>query len=132
MAATNKYDLLDGAIKERFLDGQCYFPLPDEKQIKALLKLRLSALEKAAELVNNEEQIDILSSQLIGYSNRAIVGIIKQAGKIAKRESRMTGVRGNITFEHLKTAIEQAEFEKSDEKEYKNKKKKPKIIGFGK
>ena len=117
IAATNKYDLLDDAFKSR-LDGQFYFPLPDEGQIKDLLCHTLNLSKKGQNLASDEEKIDELSRILKGYSNRTIVFIIDKASKIAKKDDRR-----DITFDDMKKVIEAEEFEKVEEKEYGKKKK---------
>ncbi len=123
IAATNRYDMLDSAFKDRF-DGQIYFPLPNEEQIERLLTANLISRSKGLELGYDEESIKELSKMLIGFSNRAIIQIIDDGAKIARRRSR-----DNIHFEDIKTAIENSDHERIKEKAYKQEAKKP-AIGF--
>ena len=124
IAATNRYDILDSAFKDRF-DGQIYFPLPDEEQIESLLTTSLISRSKGLELGYNEEQIKELSKMLLGFSNRAIVQIVDDSAKLARKRSR-----DNIKFEDIKTIIETTGHEKIKEKLYKQNSKNP-TIGFG-
>ncbi len=123
IAATNKYDLLDNAFKDRF-DEQIYFPLPDKEQIKSLVTSSLMRREKGASLVRDEESINKLANLLEGFSNRSIVILLDEASKIARKRSR-----DDITFDDVKNAIEKTEIEKHDERAYK-KSSKRKPIGF--
>lgn len=124
IAATNKYDILDEAFKARF-DGQMYFGLPDEEQIKKLLIGSLSKRTKGLELAKNNEAIESLIKDLKGYSNRSIVFIVDEAAKLAKRRNR-----SNITEADLREAIEKSELEKPKDKDY-HKKSKQRKVGFG-
>ena len=125
IGATNKYDMLDEAIKSRF-DEQLYVGLPDKNQIIALLKANLANRARGFMLANQDEEIEKLANDLVGYSNRSITFIINEAAKIARRD-----IRKNISIEHLQEAIKKANFEKSNESDYNPKVKtnKPKI-GF--
>ncbi len=123
IAATNRFDNLDAAFKNRF-DSQIYIGLPDEKQIKMLLKSELSKRLKGKNLSKNEEALDVIASKLKGWSNRSIVFIIEKAAKLAKKNNR-----DEIKPENLLRAIEECEFEKIEEKDYQ-KGKKNNLIGF--
>ncbi len=123
IAATNKYDMLDGAFVDRF-DGQYYIPLPKDEQIESLVIKLLSGRLKGKNLAQDRESIKKLTQLLHGYSNRSITFIIDSASKIAKNDNR-----SDISFEHIKKAISEADLEKIDEKEYIKDSKKSKI-GF--
>ena len=124
IGATNKYDLLDQAFKDRF-DGQIYFPLPDKEQIKKLVHTSLMQREKGSNLASDTESIDKLAELFKGFSNRSIVIIIDEAAKIARKRSR-----DNITFDDIKSAIEKTELEKPNEKDYIKSSAKKRTIGF--
>ena len=124
ICATNKYDLLDNAFKDRF-DEQIYFPLPDKEQIKNLVTFSLLHRKKGEMLGNDKESIDKLVDLLKGYSNRSIVFILDEAAKSARKRSR-----DNITFEDIKSAIETSELEKHNEKDYMKLSKRKAVIGF--
>ena len=62
----------------------------------------------------------------MGHSNRSIVFILDEAGKIAKKDNR-----SDINFNHVKEAIEKSDLEKPDESKYISENKKAKsTIGF--
>ena len=63
IAATNKFDLLDEAFVSRFSETQ-YVGLPDEEQIKALIKHVYSDKSKAQKLLSDENAINKLSCSL--------------------------------------------------------------------
>ena len=123
IAATNQIDILDDAFKERF-DGQMYFPLPDKEQIKDYLITSLLLKEKGENLAKNEDDIEKLTNEFEGYSTRAISFMLEDAAKRARRNQRR-----DITFEDVKSAIENSEQTKHDEKQYK-KNRKTRNIGF--
>ncbi len=123
IAATNRYDILDTAFKDRF-DSQIYFPMPDEKQIENLLTSSLLSRKKGYVLANNQDEIKELSKMLKGYSNRAIIQIIDDSAKYARKRSR-----DDISFDDVKKAIETTDHEKIKEADYKQEEKRAKI-GF--
>lgn len=123
IAATNRYDDLDEAFKSRF-DGHVYFSLSDGAQIKNLLKSLLSSRKKGLNLAQSDEQLEILSKMLIGYSNRSITFFVDEASKLARKNNRR-----DITFEDVKDVINNSEYEKVNENSYK-KSNNRKTIGF--
>lgn len=124
-AATNRFDSLDEAFKARF-DGQFYIGLPNEETIKSLVEKELSKKQKGQTLASNDEEISELSKMFMGHSNRSIVFILDEAGKIAKKDNR-----SDINFNHVKEAIEKSDLEKPDESKYISENKKAKsTIGF--
>ncbi len=124
IAATNKYDNLDEAFIARF-DSQKYIGLPDKTQIIALLKNSLSKRTKGQTLAQNEEELEKLARQLLGYSNRTIVFIVDAAAKSARRNKR-----SEITSDEILKALNEADFAKSDESEYKKESDKKRSAGF--
>ena len=125
IAATNKFDLLDEAFVSRFSETQ-YVGLPDEEQIKALIKHVYSDKSKAQKLLSDENAINKLSCSLKGYSNRSIVFILNEASRIAKKNNR-----SDVTEAHIMEAIEKSDFEKPVEKDFQKKSKfQQRRIGF--
>lgn len=112
-AATNKYNLLDDAFISRF-DSVKYISLPEIEQIKALLENYLSKRSKGLELSQNKEDLEKLSKEMSGYSNRSIVFILDEACKIAKRDNR-----SNIRLNHIEEVIKKSNMQKVDEVDYK-------------
>ena len=124
-AATNRFDNLDEAFKARF-DGQYYIGLPDEEAIEKLVQKELSKKQKGQVLASKEDEIKELSRLFKGHSNRSIVFILDEAGKLAKKENRT-----DINSSHVKKAVETSELEKPKEEKYQTQKNKPKRqIGF--
>ncbi|MBQ2984383.1 MAG: ATP-binding protein [Candidatus Gastranaerophilales bacterium] len=124
IAATNKHNLLDEAFVSRF-DGQKYIGLPEKEQIINLIKKNLSTKEKGAELALNEDELNSLADEMIGYSNRSIVFILDNAAKIARKDSR-----SDISAKHIKQALDECDFDKIDESKYEKNRKKSNKIGF--
>lgn len=125
VAATNKYNLLDTAIKRRFTD-KCLVSVPDFETRKFLIKNFFSKIQKGQDFLQNEENIDKIASQLDGYSNDSICKIAEASGKIAKKRNR-----DNITYEDFVKAIQTTTEEKPNLKEYlADKDKKKTTIGF--
>ena len=122
-AATNKYDLLDEAFKDRF-DGKAEFPLFNPSEIKLLLEKLLSSRKKGIELAQNEDDTTKLANTLYGYSNRTIVYIVGEASKLAKRDGRR-----NISCSDIMNIISEGDFDKVDTKKYHKASKKG-VIGF--
>ncbi|MBQ3641353.1 ATP-binding protein [bacterium] len=125
IGATNKFKLLDPALKSRF-EAKSFVGLPDSKAIKALIKKSLKLLDKGQQLLSSEDDLDVISKMLNGYSNRSIVAINKKAALNAMRRDR-----ADIAVEDYEKAIKEADEEKPDIREYEseNSSKKPKI-GF--
>lgn len=125
IGATNKYGLLDPAVKRRF-DSKVFVDIPDEESIKALLQKNLSTLKKGQELLANDEDIQKIAKMLQGYSNSSICIISKDAAMNALRRGR-----ANIALQDYENAIKTTGEEKPDRKEYlADSKKESKKIGF--
>lgn len=127
IAATNRYDGLDAAIKSRF-DYEKFVGLPSKKSIASLVAFELRKSGKKGEsLANNKEEIEKIAEKLVGYSNRSVSFIMDSARRIAKNDNR-----SEIKPEHVLKAIEEKDFEKTNNSEYqKNASKQKSILGFG-
>lgn len=125
IGATNKYNLLDPAVKRRF-DSKVFVGLPDTDAISALLKKNLSSMKKGEKLLSNEEELQKIAKMLNGYSNSSICAISKEAALFALRRNR-----ADISVEDYENAIKKTGEEKPDSKEYlSDSKKESKKIGF--
>ena len=125
IGATNKYDILDPAIRRRF-DSKILVGLPDEESRKALIKKNLTPLSKGQVLLQNEEEIEKIAKQLDGYTNSSICNISKQASLNALQRGR-----ADISLEDYEKAIKETTEEKPNPKQYEPEStKKPKKIGF--
>lgn len=125
IGATNKYNLLDSAVKRRF-DSKVFVGLPDTDAITALLKKNLSQLKKGQKLLSNEEELQKIAKLLNGYSNSSICIISKEAALSALRRGR-----ADISVDDYENAIKKTGEEKPDVKEYiSDSKRESKKIGF--
>lgn len=125
IGATNRYDMLDSAAKRR-MNFKCYIGLPSEKEIAKLLSNKLSDMTKGAELSEDKEALEKISSKLKGYSPSNINDMINDAAKIACKNNRA------IKASDFDTVLKEGVWEKIDESEYlpENKQKPKNPIGF--
>lgn len=112
IGATNKYNLLDPAIRRRF-DKRIFVDIPDIESIKALVKKTLAPLKKAQKLLTSDSEIDLIANKLQGYSNSSICNITKEAALNAMRRNR-----SEIQMIDFDKAIESTSEEKPDRKIY--------------
>ena len=86
IAATNRADVLDKALMRagRF-DRQIFVDLPDVRERKAIFKVHLRPLKKAANL-----DVDFLSKQTPGFSGADIANVCNEAALIAARKNKKT------------------------------------------
>lgn len=125
IGATNKYDILDPAVKRRF-DSKVFVDIPDEKSIKALLEKNLKPLKKGQKLLSSPKDLETISRLLKGFSNSSICTISKEAALNAMRRDR-----ADIAVEDYKKVIETTGEEKPDRKLYlAESKKSSNRIGF--
>ena len=84
IAATNRADVLDKALMRagRF-DRQIFVDLPDVRERKAIFKVHLRPLKKAANL-----DVDFLSKQTPGFSGADIANVCNEAALIAARKNK--------------------------------------------
>ncbi len=126
ISATNKYDLLDPALRRRF-DHKILVDVPDEQARKALIVHTLKPLKKAANILSNSNQINQITKLLNGYSNKSVCSITKQAALNALERSR-----ADIEIQDFEAAVEKTTEDKIDRTLYlsSSKKEKDKKIGF--
>lgn len=94
LAATNHENILDSAIWRRF-DEAIEFPLPDQKQLISLLKLKLRGIRRQFELDDKE-----LLAEFEGKSGADVERVVRRAAK------RMI-LRGQefLTIKELRNAL---------------------------
>ena len=125
IGATNKFNLLDPAIRRRF-DTKVFVDVPDFDSRKALVIKNLSAMKKGVKLLNSPDDIELIAKKLEGYSNSSICIISKQAALNAMRRNR-----ADISVDDYANAIESTSEEKPDINIYKSDSlKSNKKIGF--
>lgn len=132
---TNKYDIMDPAIRRRF-DTQVYVGLPDEEARKSLLKLFFSRNNKSQALSNNEEAISKLAKETESFPISALEDMVNGACDIPKKEAkeaRKEGkiIRRDVTANDFETILSKVESQNKKIKEdlYKTKATRPQI-GF--
>ena len=126
IGATNKFNLLDPAIRRRF-DSKVFVDVPDMDSRKDLLIKNLSSLTKGQELLSTQDDIETIAKKLDGFSNSSICIITKQAALNAMRRNR-----SDISVEDFIKAIETTTEEKPDINLYRPDSSQTKRkIGFG-
>ncbi len=124
LAATNKYQLLDPAVKRRFTT-KTFVDVPDDKARIALLKHRLSSVKKGQNLAENQDSLSKISKQLDGFSNDSICKITYNASMNALERDR-----AEIDIQDFEKAIEETTEEKPDRIDYSEKNRPKEIKGF--
>jgi len=123
IGATNKYDLMDEAIRQRF-DGHFHIGLPDENTRKEVLEKALEERQKAQNLLSSSDDICAVAKAFEGFSNRTIVDITDKAAIKALKDNRR-----DITKQDFFDIIdESSDLKVEDPSFYKH--KKTKEIGF--
>ena len=123
IGATNKYDLIDPAIRRRF-DMKRYVGLPEQEQREALVRNNLSKKKKGQALISDDEKVKQVAKALSGYSSSSINIISDLASLNALKRNR-----ADIDIVDFEEAIKTTGEEKIDDKQYKPLARKEKI-GF--
>ena len=123
IGATNKYDLIDPAIRRRF-DMKRYVGLPEQEQREALIRNNLSKKKKGQALINDDEKVKKVAKALSGYSSSSINIISDLASLNALKRNR-----ADVDVVDFEEAIKTTGEEKIDDKQYKPLVRKEKI-GF--
>ncbi len=118
IGATNRYDLIDPAIRRRF-DMKRYVGLPEQEQRESLVKYNLSKKEKGQKLIQNERKIKQIAKALDGFSCSSINIISDLAALNALRRER-----ADIDIPDFDYAIKNTDEEKINEATYKKHNKK--------
>lgn len=110
IAATNQIDFVDSAIKRtgRF-DKKILVDKPGLEDREAFLKLHLSKVPKASDILNNEENIKTIAKRTEGLTFSDFKPVLEDAGKKAKYR------KDNITLSDVLSSIEEYEKRKMAE-----------------
>lgn len=125
IGATNKYDIVDEAIKARF-DSQIYVGLPDEKSRAEILKVSLSSRTKGLALAESPEKLQSIASITKGFPNRALCILTDKAALLAREDGRR-----DISVEDYINVVADNQNLKVKESNYQSKTSAP-VIGFRK
>ncbi|MBR1616648.1 ATP-binding protein, partial [bacterium] len=123
IGATNRYDALDGAVKDR-VEQRAYMGLPDDDERKELILRHITKYKMCLDLARCDEDITFITKLLRPYSPRSIIAILKAASKEAYRDNKRPLCAGDVVL-----AIKKGNFEEINEAEYIPKKQKH-SIGF--
>ena len=125
IGATNKYDIVDEAIKARF-DSQIYVGLPDEKTRAEILKVSLKSRTKGLPLAESQENLQSIASITEGFPNRALCILTDKAALLARNDGRR-----EIRVEDYINVVADNQNLKVKESNYQSKNSAPRI-GFKK
>ena len=123
VATTNKYDVMDDAVRSRF-DEQIYVGLPDLEARISILKMLLNQRTKGKALAENEEEVTKVAKKLESFAIREIIGITNRAAMLALKDERR-----NITAADYEKIISESQNLKVKEELYKTNATR-KSIGF--
>ena len=121
LGATNKYDIVDDAIKRRF-DAQVYIGMPDDETREEVLKKTLNKWLKGVPLASNPNDLKEIAEKLDGFPTSAIVILADKASDRARKDHRR-----NIVKEDFYDAIENNQNLKIKEDNYKEERKRTRI-----
>ena len=124
VAATNRYDMMDEAVRSRF-EEQIYVGLPDKEARKSIVKMFMQQRTKGQELAQDEKSLDYISNALDKFPIRAIKMISDKASIEALNDGRR-----NINIKDFDKIIAQSQNMKVKEQNYKTNTERP-LIGFG-
>ncbi len=123
LGATNKYDMIDEAIRSRF-DDKIYIGLPDAKTREEVLKIHLNKRTKGQSLAANPEELAKVIALTAGFSNRDIAILTDKASLIARADKRR-----DITAYDFVIPVKENQNMKIKESQYKDKQTRP-SVGF--
>lgn len=112
LGATNKYDIVDDAIKRRF-DEQIYIGMPDMQTREDVLQKTLAKWLKGVPLSQNKDDLRAIAEKLNDFPTSAIVILADKASDKARKDFRR-----NILKEDFLEAINENQNLKIDEKAY--------------
>lgn len=115
IGATNKFSLLDSAIKRRFKAKELV-SIPDFDARIALLQKNLASKKKGQKLLSSLEELNKVAKMLEGYSNSSICNISYDAAVTYAMHRN----RADISVEDYEQAIKNTSEEKPDLSEYKS------------
>ncbi len=121
LGATNKYDIVDDAIKRRF-DDQIYIGMPDMETRQDVLYKTLSKWLKGIPLAENPDDLREIAKRLDNFPTSAIVILADKASTRARKDKRRI-----ILKEDFFDAIEKNPNLKIKEDKYKTESNRKKI-----
>ena len=86
-ATTNRYDIMDEAVKSRF-DEQIYVGLPDLEARKSIIKLFMNQRGKGKALAADEKAVEEVAKKFEGFPIRAIKMLSDKASLEALSDGR--------------------------------------------
>lgn len=86
IAATNKFDMVDEAVRNRL--KPFYIPLPDKKARISILEGLLNSHKKGANIITDKKSLDKLANMFEGFSIRTMESLTEEAALIAKKDGR--------------------------------------------
>ena len=111
-AATNKFKMIDDAVKSRLQD-KIYIGLPDDKTREAVLKIHLNKRTKGVSLANDKEELRKVVNLTKGFSNRDIAILTDKAALIARKDNRREIIASDFEIpvkERLNTKINEKDY----------------------
>lgn len=112
IAATNKFDIVDDAIKRRF-DEQIYIGFPDEKARESVLAKALEPRTKAQKLLYNSAAMKKIAQKTEGFSNDDLCVLADKAAYLARKDGRR-----EIILRDFEKAIDENQGRKIKEDKY--------------
>ena len=123
-AATNKFDMIDDAVKSRMQD-KIYVGVPDEKTREEVIKILLNKRTKGQALAANEKELHKVAQITKGFSCRDIEILTDKASMIAMKDKRR-----NIIASDFERVAAENENMKINEKDYMSKDKARTRVGY--
>ena len=123
IGATNRYDMIDPAIKRRF-DEQVYIPMPDEDLRFQVFEMTFNKWLKGKALASDKEALQDLAQRTSGFPVSAVVILADKAATRARRDGRRDIIKEDVIEE-----IYENQNLKIEDSNYKTKTQRPKI-GF--
>lgn len=124
IGTTNKYDIVDEAIRRRF-DDQIYVGMPDVQTREQILEKTLSQWLKGVPLAEDTDSLKEIATKTNGFPSSALVILANKASNRARKDGRRL-IQKEDFFEEIKNNQNL----KIKEENYKNKAAQ-KPIGFG-
>ena len=124
LGATNKYDIVDDAVKRRF-DEQVYIGMPDIETREQILQKTLARWLKGVQLSQKTDDLHEIATKLDDFPASAIVIMAEKAANAARKDGRR-----NIIKEDFFNAIQKNQNLKIKEDKYVEDRLR-KRIGFG-
>ncbi|MCM1338292.1 MAG: ATP-binding protein [Muribaculaceae bacterium] len=123
LGATNKYDMVDEAVRSR-LDDKIYVGLPDALTRGEVLKIHLNKRTKGQKLASDTDELTKVIALTEGFSNRDIAILTDKASLIARKDNRRDLIADDFII-----PVKENQNMKVKESDYKDKQTRP-GVGF--